>query len=450
MIDTVRLQAQLTKRQWEKLYDLVMSKEREHWGLFRPQEGTIWIRYLKDLVTSNHPSYERDIFWSISDHYTDEKTFLTVELSIPKYQYGHNVHLLYGWLEVLQEFRKSIQKQLQLTRSPLPPIEDWLVRRCDFCYAWRLPNQDTAVALINAMKRLRYPWKKPRIYPTSVVWPGRTYSVKIYAKHPEFRANDLKRMLKAGASHEFVNEVECKALGVIRFEITGRNQWLKTIGIETVSDLTGKAINWAISPDLMKWMKSLDDVVENLIPVVLKIVEAEGHCDCKKLDSGEPITFPDLISPPLPPENKTYRIPGGTIIPVVMNRPMFLIHKYLSKLVGTGDMSIKDKVMEKLRESYSDNKAARLMGFWLQIQTFGCDEVREIYTQPTYYRNMSDLKKAGVTILESTNNLVKVDPNFFNTFKLAAPSDRVTNQFDDFRGSDNLLNLSAYKQQGHG
>lgn len=109
-------------------------------------------------------------------------------------------------------------------------------------------------------------------------------------------------------------------------------------------------------------------------------------------------------------------------------------------------MSVKDKVLDKLKESYSNSKALLLMGFWLQIQTFGCNDVKAMYAERTYYRKMKELQEAGVTVIEATDGLIKVDPNFFNTFKLAAPSDRVTNKFDDFRGSDNLLNLPSYKQ----
>jgi hypothetical protein len=425
------------------LLDSLLSKGVEQWAIWQPLVGNTNVLRYRDLVENPLPSYNHGIYWDIPKRYYRDFTAITVEFSIPKYWYGHNVHLLYGWYKALQHFRLWFGEVLGLGRYRLPKIDTWKVKRCDLCYAWRLGDQEQADAFINGLKRLNYPWKKPRHYSGTALWKGSTYSAKFYAKYPEFRANSTKKLIKAGADPEWVESWERKAEGVVRFEITGRAQWLKRQNIETVADLIQPISYCQVTPELLEWAKTLnasepERILQMLMPMLIK----EGYIELTpengiSIEVDKTITFPELRSPPLKPDGSIMVVPGGSIISRVIDRPTYLLQEYLKKLVGDGDMSMKDQVLEKLKQHYSDAKALRLMGFWLYAREFGLDEAKAMYTEPTYYRNRSDIKKAGVNIVEKGDRLVKVD------FKIQVPSDRVVNRYDDFRTHANILNFSG-------
>lgn len=462
MIDTIKFQIPLTKRQYLRIQADVLEKGREQWAIYRPglAEPLTILRY-KGILESDQPSYRREILWDVPDRFREGDTWLTVELSLPKYHQGHNVYLLYDWEKALRHLGRLLQREL-VGRSKFPGIEEWRLRRLDLCYAWKLPNEETARAFIDALKRLKYPWKKPVHYPTTASWPGRTFSAKVYAKHPEFRKHDLCRMLKGGASHEFVNWVEERSKGVVRFEITCRSQWLRENDIETVGDITGMTPALEVSPELWRFIESIKGRFPQDGPgcptwkATFWVMEVaflnypELLSATKKFESdGElMIGFPEMSSPALDEDGKPLIvIPAGSIRTYLIKKPLLILKKQLTRLVGDGDMSIKDKIRERLEAHYQSTKVGRLMGFWHLVQQHGAYEAREIVGDRTFQRNVKDLRDAGVTLLEKTENIVKVDPSFFNTFKMQIPSDDVINDHDSYRDHDNLLNLAKWQHR---
>jgi len=453
MIDTIKVQIPLSKRQWNKLVDLAFASDHEQWALFMPSRGELYIRRIRGLAETDQHSYHRELMWDVPQLWSEVGTYLTVEFSLPKFWYGHNVSLLNDWLPALKHLRNLLQKQFNLGRSRLSKVEDWKVRRADFCYAWRLPNQETADALMEALKRLRYPWKKPRHYKGSAFWPGSTYSVKIYDKAQEFRAHDLKAMVKGGASLEWVNAIEERAKGVIRFEMTCRAKFLKRQGIETVHDLLLADIQKSrleLSSELKLWYDNLPDSVQNpeTLRRIIGMAVLQGSYDRR---DDETVSFkwdtPYMLKPlTLDGFGDLGHFPGGGVTFKKVPRPIGLMQEYLYKLVGEGDMSLADRVREKLRTKYSDRKAGRLMGTWLYVQKFGADEAKQLLGRDAFYQDLRAMKGAGVTLFESTDQLIKVDPSFFSSFKLEIPSHAVVNQWDDFRDGDNLLNLADWQQ----
>lgn len=442
MIDTIKLQIPISRRQFEKLYDLVETNGRDQWAIVRRQVGEIVICRNRDVIESDLPSYRHEINWDIPDRYQKNHTALTVEFSLPKYWYGHNVRLLYDWQGKLNEFRLWFGEALGLGRYQLPKIETWKVKRCDFCYAWRLPSQEEADALIDVVKRLKYPYKKGQHYAHTAFWPGSTYSVKVYAKYHEFQANSVAKLIKADADPGWVAWLERESEGVVRFEITGRWRWLKDRGIKTVKDLMQTVSYCQVTSELWEWAQSVEGgepvaVIQALLPILAE----GGYVDFSPeagiaIEVDKPITFPELRSPPLGDDGTVYSVPGGTIISRAVELPTYIVQEYLKKLVGEGDMSMKDQVELKLKQHYKSDKALRLMGFWLYVREFGLSRGIATFSKPTYYRNRSDLEKAGVYLLEKSDRLIKVD------FKMQVPSDRVVNRHDDFRDHQNILNFS--------
>jgi hypothetical protein len=86
----------------------------------------------------------------------------------------------------------------------------------------------------------------------------------------------------------------------------------------------------------------------------------------------------------------------------------------------------------------------------LLIQKIGVLESKAVLGEQTYYRDVREMKTAGVSILEADENLIRVDNEFFNNFKMCIPSNFTINQVDDHRDSPNLLNLNNHKYRKGG
>lgn len=251
MIDTIKVGIPLSESQLNKLLELVASVNQWQWVQYHPQSGDLRFLRLRGIAEADQNSFHRNIHWDIPDRYRTDDTFLTVELSLPKFTYGHNIHLLYGWIDALKDLKKQFEKELHCR---FPDVLEWRVRRVDSCYTWRCPSQLTAQNLLDSLKRLRYPRKEPTIRPESIFFKGNTYSLKIYLKLPEFKVHDMKELIKGKANLEWVNHLENLATGVIRIEATLRQKYLERKNIKTIADLV-KPITW------VEWQ--LDFEVEN-------------------------------------------------------------------------------------------------------------------------------------------------------------------------------------------
>lgn len=140
-----------------------------------------------------------------------------IELSLPKFMRGHNIQLLHDPAKALQFLRMQLEEQMGVC---LPPIAEWFVSRLDVCHAYKFPDQETAQILLDALKWKKFPHKKPSIYPTSLHFPGKEYSFKVYLKQPEYKVHSYRKDAKRlnGMNHYYANY----ASGVLRIEISAR------------------------------------------------------------------------------------------------------------------------------------------------------------------------------------------------------------------------------------
>jgi hypothetical protein len=469
MIDTIQVRIPLTARQYRAALSATCLNDGWVPCLYSPLEGRHFLRYSPGIIeggVEKRASHDRDVRWSVPWDEAWQQTgkisksppyYMAVELSLPKLYYygGHNIHLLYDWPSALELLKKIIKDEFRWRN--LPPIESWLVVRCDFCYAWRLPSQELADGLIDGLKRLKYPWKEPQHRQHSAFWPGTTYSAKVYKKYQEFRANDMKKMLKAGANPDWVNHLEEMSKGVVRFEITGKRKFLQRLNITTVGDLRGKALIQHISPELHEWIKSQvnrskkagklangPETEEAVIDTLMTMMAAMGQIELSgedgyKVTPGMTVMIPSIDIP------SGLSIPEGCIKFETQPIVDYILKTYLRKLVGNGDMSMADEVLAKLQSAYPGAKGGRLMGTWTMVQKMGSKVVMEAMGRDAYYRDLRDMKAVDVFIMEQVDGLVKVGDGFFKNYKIEIPSPHVVNQYDDYRDGDNLLNLNSHR-----
>jgi Phage replication protein CRI len=458
MLDTIKLGIPLTQRQHERIQAIAYKSEIKQWVLLIPTTGELWFRRITGLAEADQNSYHREIRWDIPATYVSphsklvggrsveiHRTFLTIELSLPKLAYGHNIHLLYDFPSAIARLKQLLERQFNLqTRAKFVDINQWQVWRVDCCYAWRMPDQQIAQQVLDSLKHLHYPRKKPVIYPTSIVFTGRTYSVKFYLKLPEFKVHDFKALIKAKASLEWINHLEQKADGVLRYEATLRRQYLEKHGIRTVGDLTRPTIQLILDSHLVSNGQNPD--------LVIVAITAENFKDSVPVSpqewldrfwDGRRLTMVDGGTTSLNFSDgvQEYQHQAGGMTVKRLDNPTQILEYFLHKFIGEHGMQRIDEVEAKLMSVYKPVKAARLISFWLYIQRLGTNKAKEMFGRESYYTAKSDLKKAGVSLVEIEDTIVTLKSDFFKNFKLEVPSENSTNRFDDYGDHDNLLNF---------
>lgn len=150
-------------------------------------------------------------------------TTVHVELSLPKFVFGHNVYLLYP--TQVEATAVMLQDRLRAYFGSFPSYKEWCVERLDFCYAWRFQDQRAAYHALSVLKAFDYPRKQKHLYASSVQWSGRSYSLKFYLKLEEFQVHGLRELKDSYFSGEILRLAD----GVLRFEVTCRKQQLKEL-----------------------------------------------------------------------------------------------------------------------------------------------------------------------------------------------------------------------------
>lgn len=459
MYDTIRVCISLSDFQHSKILHDLKSDDQWRWVQIQGSTGETRFKRLKGLTElHDQHSFHRDILWDIPDTNRSDEKFLTLEFSLPKFWQGHNIHLLYELTPSLEEMRRIFSRELHLR---LPPIRDWLVKRLDLCYAWHCPTQVIAEQVLESLKRLHYPRKKPTIFPSAVMFVGKTYSLKFYLKLPEFINNDRKALIEEKAKMEWINYLEELADGVLRCEATLRSQWLGKNGIKTVHDLiigTGYVYDSVLRqnypqidrhPDLAKNLRyvilnksgctvrdrqvvdRLAEIGDRSAEISDKMLKGYLYDINKHYSASEHLAYFD---------RQLQMFKGGGFV-AKDNNPMTILDYFLTKLLGNfKGMETLDQIVLKLGEKYKPVKAARLTSFWLYVQRLGSQKAKDSFGHDSFYASKRDLKSAGVSLLEPIK-VINATDRFISRFELDIPSQYVVNKVSDYRDSGNLLNL---------
>lgn len=450
MLDTLKVGIPLTQSQYKRIREIAAKADRWQWVLCNEASGELLFRRISGLATTEGESFHRELRWDVPNTY-GAGCKLSLEFSVPKYWYGQNIRLLYDFVEPLRHLKRSLESQFEMKgRGCLSDVTTWEVLRVDVCYGWQFPSQRMAQQFLDSLKRLHFPRKKPVVYPTAILFAGNTYSVKFYLKLPEFRSHDMKALVKAGAALEWVNHCESWADGVLRYEVTLRQRWLRREGINTVADLVqplryfewtkGEAPKTEREQAALLWAVT-GCHLDSLGVDVQKMAETgELPANQHPLKNGLVIDFSALRV-----EIDDYVIEhrGGSITFREESGIVAVLQKLLAKVVGeNAGMQKFDEIEEKLMGAYKPVKAARLGAFWLYVQKSGSARAKEVFGRDSYYYSIRELKQAGVTLIEPPNSKVVtlVDREFMQNFRLEVPSQYVVNRVDDFRNKENVIN----------
>lgn len=441
MIDTLRLNIPLSRGQWQKIVKATAEDPNWQWIQFQASTGEMRRIQVKGSAQMDEGSYNRDICWFLPPIYREGETSLTVEFSLPKLWYGHNISLLYDYLKPLNLFKQTIEKKFNIR---LPKVMTWGISRLDVCYAYQCPTQGIAQALLDSLKHLHFPRKKPIIRPESIFFGGATYSLKFYLKQPEFRAHDMKEMMKRGYSLDYINHLEQKAAGVLRTEAKLTRKYLKRMGIDTVEDLA--KLMWHVT------LVTSESTVTKHIPErdfdISRIFEklgavSNGEIGIETVDgSGEmelnmfPVLGEVEDDKPLI-DRRTGDITINSRQSGILTH---ILSIFLEKFIGIYKMDDITAIKQKLTETFKPHKAARLLHFWMHVQKFGTSDAKKMIGEDSYYRSKRELKKLGISLVEPPK-VIDARDRFLKSFTFTVPSEHAVNLVDDDRNMTNLLNL---------
>jgi hypothetical protein len=459
MIDTIRLQIPLSEAQHLCITNSALAEDRDQWVKFNPRSGDLKLVRVNSRFPTDQNSYHREIRWDANHDWQPGKTFLTVELSLPKFWYGDNIRLLHEPAKALNLLSRYLNQAFNLkTRRQLPPIDVWEVSRLDVCYTWFLANQQSAQAFLDSLKQQKFPYKEATKRPTSITFTGgdhATYSAKFYLKLPEWLKHDAKALKKARMPEGEIRFREKLAEAILRFEVTLRPQWLKRNGIRTIADIIHPSYEFTFDAELVEKLTPFFNPKITISCVMSRYVQGKGIDVYKNIMEGRTTPFKDgqYFSAPegtYACDGLIYNHPGGGFtVSVSLNKPEEILKQMLYKVVGQqGTMNLPDRVKQKVLEHYKPIKAANLTAFWLYVQKFGADSAKEVYGSRTFYYRKSELKKAGVSLLEGKENTIILGKDFFTDFALTIPSEHVGNKEDDERDSLNIINLISRLEHG--
>ena len=196
--------------------------------------------------------------YNISFAYYKQRETIEINVSIPKYLYGTNLHQFiispqdqnwsagayniefqkkelwskfYNWL-------KQFNREIMYEKIS---IDDYRIKRIDFCYnlifknVVELEHYYERLKMIK-MKYLRENSEKHYSYMSSLFYVGKGWSFKIYKKGVEFRKNDLLKLEKFNDIHSKSNVNKFKidkltniADRILRYEMTMQNVYMSRV-----------------------------------------------------------------------------------------------------------------------------------------------------------------------------------------------------------------------------
>ena len=144
-----------------------------------------------------------------------------LEFSAPKYFKGNNVEMIYPH-ELPKILAQLYDELCTHFDYKLPEYSSWPIYRLDVCYNWIFKDESEATYAMDFLRRIDFPRKKKLIYDTTVMHKGTAYSLKFYAKGPEFHVNDFKKIENSKAT-----SLQAWADRIVRFEVNLRRTYLQ-------------------------------------------------------------------------------------------------------------------------------------------------------------------------------------------------------------------------------
>lgn len=191
----------------------------------------------------NVPSSNYSIVCSLRQ----ERDFIELSFSIPKYLYSTNV------IQFLDQYDPSTKHTFQKLLSvisrffadylPLPPDwEDVEINRIDLCFNQFFLSKEDSLRYLEEQRNLNIHYARSEKNKFGV--PGHStvsyitdnYSFKIYHKGIEFRKNDYKKLIKNNPKNLDIHDIAEQSDKILRYEITCRKGLLNYLWKQHLRD----------------------------------------------------------------------------------------------------------------------------------------------------------------------------------------------------------------------
>lgn len=248
MIDTIKFRIPIDKSG----YEILLKNSNVHTGFDYKTKSRQYL-IIKTPVAMGSDSKER-IIRVPREFVEGYSNYAELELSIPKFMQGHNVHMVH--IGCIEEVSKHIAKRLFELLELKTDASTWEIQRIDLCYNWKLHSQEQLHTYLKMFQNLNYSRKDKYSYDTSVMFKGSAYTVKVYSKYEEFMANDFKYFRKI--SEELAYGVLEDAERMLRFEVTIKKPHFPTVfnkGKVFIKDITEEIVIDTLNTYLTKLAK---------------------------------------------------------------------------------------------------------------------------------------------------------------------------------------------------
>ena len=312
-------------------------------------------------------SWNYRIKWKLSDEKFVhdpglKKTFLEkgfphlrIEFSAPKIMLGNNIQTITKSHADIAVHTVRIQFE-KTFKVKLPSPEHWFLNRLDVCSNFILPSEKMVKELINYFQMLTYSRKDKETYgDTSIYFPSRHATLKIYHKGPEFKKHDIKRFVDQFEGRRLLNI----ANNIIRVEGELKNR-----------------LRYIVN-EYLKICKPMRRLKERIWNGYLNYYTTMELLDCKE-------ELERMIN-------------------------IFLITKE-NKVMKAKD------VYDKLRQNFTSEQADVFMGMYSVILTQGLKNARKIYTQNKMGRALKAFRFLGISFINSDASVIDAGLNIPHDF----------------------------------
>lgn len=386
------------------------------------------------------PNHRNSLFVP-SSHYdlsyacNAQKNYLEFNFSIPKYLYSTNV------LQFVNEYDQTAKTQFSILITFLhkfikenfttpPLLEDIEINRIDLCYNQFFNSKSDALAYLDEQKKLlvtkaRSSKNNYRSYDTSLLYVTKRYSFKIYHKGTEFEAHDAKKLAKKNPKNLDLPYFQKQADTVLRYELTFRSSQInylvkhyffisekKAMYPQYSNHIVTKTFERFIKTGYGKiyenynrtgkffTMKSVFDLTNNLLPVLIDHNNSKGRLEKRDFNINDTITF------------------DATVFEIIYTTFWNKVKEYqLQQVMNVTDLSKKIddynsdvKTRKKLKNNKEDRSLDKtrtlILGLLVQCN-YNIDELKKVIPERSFYRIKNELKQLGIT---STHSNLHMSP----------------------------------------
>lgn len=207
--------------------------------------------------------------------------YIIIECSVSKLLHGHN--LFASTRDVSVAVAYVVDLCSRLLDVELPEFHEWEILRLDYSKNFDLGSEFVVRSYIRTLFNSEFPRRIGRrntYGDSSIYFSGTTTTVKFYAKGPEFRAHDAKRLKKGVVSVDELTELNDLASRLLRVEVQVNEKKLDYDFKRSVFcfDLTEEYLEKLYKNEVEKVVKCMDskNIVRDAISVRKRLIELYG------------------------------------------------------------------------------------------------------------------------------------------------------------------------------